>query len=134
MKKDKFGLNKNDFESYRAYRKEYNRLLRQSQAGKLAHKRFRESEKGRKLQNANIAKYRAGKACVAWSETEAIKQFYLNCPPGCDVDHDIPKKGKNVSGLHVLGNLQYLTRAENKAKGNKFPYYTVKQNINWSSK
>lgn len=57
---------------------------------------------------------------VPWSETEAIKAFYDACPEGYEVDHIVPLLGKTVSGLHVLGNLQYLTVAENRAKGNKF--------------
>jgi len=57
---------------------------------------------------------------VPWSETEAIKAFYEACPEGYEVDHIVPLLGKTVSGLHVLGNLQYLTRAENRAKRNYF--------------
>ena len=55
-----------------------------------------------------------------WSETEAIKQFYLDCPEGYQVDHIIPLQGTLVSGLHVLGNLQYLTVSENRSKSNHF--------------
>lgn len=36
------------------------------------------------------------------------------------VDHIIPTKGKNVSGLHVLNNLQYLTPSQNNSKKNFF--------------
>lgn len=46
----------------------------------------------------------------------AIKQFYINCPPGYEVDHIVPiSKG----GLHILENLQYLTAKENRQKSNK---------------
>jgi hypothetical protein len=55
-----------------------------------------------------------------WSESDAIKEFYDNCPIGYEVDHVIPLLGKIVSGLHVLGNLQYLTIEENRRKHNKF--------------
>jgi len=55
-----------------------------------------------------------------------IKEIYLNCPKGYEVDHINPIKGKNISGLNVPGNLQYLTPKENKNKGNKFiPYIKV---------
>lgn len=55
-----------------------------------------------------------------WSEHKEILQFYKNCPPGYEVDHIIPLLGKLVSGLHVLSNLQYLTKTDNRCKGNKF--------------
>tara|TARA_R110000764_G_C10815989_1_gene360967 strand:+ start:372 stop:569 length:198 start_codon:yes stop_codon:yes gene_type:complete len=45
-----------------------------------------------------------------------IKEIYLNCPAGYEVDHIIPiSKG----GLHHQDNLQYLTPDENKRKSNK---------------
>ena len=45
-----------------------------------------------------------------------IKEFYQNCPIGYEVDHIIPvSKG----GLHSISNLQYLTKTENRKKGNK---------------
>lgn len=55
-----------------------------------------------------------------WAELSAIKHFYANCPPGYVVDHIIPLCGKDVSGLHVLSNLQYLPYKINIAKSNKF--------------
>lgn len=55
-----------------------------------------------------------------WSEVEEIREFYLNCPKGYHVDHIIPLKGANVSGLHVIGNLQYLTKEENLRKSNYY--------------
>lgn len=74
-----------------------------------------------KEQNARNAKRRAAKlrATPFWSETEKIKHFYLNCPKGYHVDHIVPLQGRNVCGLHVLSNLQYLPALENIAKGNR---------------
>lgn len=67
------------------------------------------------------AKRRAAvlKATPAWANLQKIKQFYLNCPKGLQVDHIVPLQGKTVSGLHVENNLQYLTPRENQEKGNK---------------
>lgn len=56
----------------------------------------------------------------AWSQKEEIAEFYKNCPDGYEVDHVVPLLGKQVSGLHVIENLQYLTATENRAKHNKF--------------
>lgn len=55
-----------------------------------------------------------------WADLEKIKQIYFKCPEGKHVDHEIPLKGKLVSGLHVHNNLQYLTPEENRIKLNKY--------------
>lgn len=50
---------------------------------------------------------------------DETRNIYKNCPSGFEVDHVIPLQGKNVSGLHVPWNLQYLTVSENRRKGRK---------------
>lgn len=55
-----------------------------------------------------------------WSETEAINEFYANCPEGYHVDHIIPLQGETVSGLHVRKNLQYLPAGKNMSKRNAY--------------
>lgn len=59
------------------------------------------------------------RATPPWADKKAISEFYQNCPPGYQVDHIIPLRGKTVSGLHILENLQYLTAQENLSKGNR---------------
>ena len=49
-----------------------------------------------------------------------LREFYIGCPEDKTVDHIIPLRGKNVSGLHIAENLQYLSQKENSKKRNYF--------------
>lgn len=78
---------------------------------------------------ANIAKRRAKKllASPIWSETEAIRQLYIECEQISistnthrEVDHIVPLQSDIVSGLHVLANLRIITSVENNSKGNRY--------------
>lgn len=71
-----------------------------------------------KVARSNIRRVKQISATVPWSDYDAIRQFYNNCPKGCVVDHIIPLQGKYVCGLHVLNNLQYLSIKENIVKSN----------------
>jgi len=44
---DKLGLNKEDFPTYKDYKKEYNRLYRQTDAYKEAQRKYKQSKKGK---------------------------------------------------------------------------------------
>jgi len=76
----------------------------------------------RGLCNARVSKRRALKlkATPSFANLNKIKEIYKNCPKGYEVDHIIPLQGKNVSGLHIETNLQYLLMKENRIKSNKF--------------
>lgn len=67
-----------------------------------------------------IAKMQRTPKWLTKEEKQAIKQFYLNCPDGFHVDHIIPLRGEEISGLHVLTNLQYMDGTENRIKGNRY--------------
>ena len=72
----------------------------------------------------HTAAYRAQKikATPKWLTEEHHKQIaeiYATCPKDCDVDHVVPLRGKNVSGLHVPWNLEHMEKLDNMSKGNR---------------
>jgi len=78
-------------------------------------------EKNRGYKNYLNNKRRADKleATPKWANLSKIRFIYENRPEGFHVDHIVPLKGKEVCGLHVHWNLQYLTAEDNLKKGNK---------------
>lgn len=76
----------------------------------------------KKLKNLNseMKRSRLEKATPSWANLNQIREVYRNRPDGFEVDHIIPLRGKGVCGLHVPHNLQYLPKAENRKKGNKY--------------
>jgi len=72
------------------------------------------------VQNSIRKRVRDSKQTPNWAEKQAITEFYRNRPNNCHVDHIIPLNGKNVCGLHILENLQYLTVEQNLKKNNKY--------------
>ncbi len=55
-----------------------------------------------------------------WADEQEIEQVFRDAPDEATIDHEFPLQGELVSGLHVAGNLQYLTTKENASKHNKF--------------
>jgi 5-methylcytosine-specific restriction endonuclease McrA len=113
--------------------KEYMRQYLQSPERKAIDKK-RQASSERKKQMSEYRKKNKGhinhlvklyvldklKRTPKWADLMKIKEIYKNCPEGMTVDHIIPLRGENISGLHVENNLQYLTRSENSRKGNSF--------------
>ncbi len=78
----------------------------------------RKSDKHKRALNAaRQSKYREKKyrQIHPTSDKQKIREIYINCPVGYEVDHIVPlSKG----GLHHQDNLQYLLKEENRRKGN----------------
>lgn len=83
-------------------------------------KRWYEKNKSKQLAKSNMEKAARLQRIPSWADLDAIKEFYINRPEGHHVDHIVPLRGKTISGLHTLENLQYLPAKENLSKGNKF--------------
>jgi hypothetical protein len=66
-----------------------------------------------------IRNRRVRKATPLWADLDAIEKIYKQRKLGEHVDHIIPLKGKNVSGLHVAENLRIIPASENLKKRNK---------------
>ena len=67
-----------------------------------------------------IARHKRTKqATPSWIDLKDLLVIYRDRPEGYHVDHIIPLNGRNVSGLHVPWNLQYLSKEDNLKKGNK---------------
>lgn len=60
-------------------------------------------------------------ATPSWANLDSIKAIYAKArEAGMVVDHEVPLRGKFVSGLHVEYNLRIVTKSENAKKYNKF--------------
>ncbi len=82
--------------------------------------KYREANRSKIRARTKMRKQRIIQATPSWADYRSLLEFYINCPKDHHVDHVIPLKGKNVSGLHIIENLQYLPAAENIKKSNKF--------------
>ena len=95
------------------------RYLKNKETQSERWKRWYEKNKSKQNAKSNMEKAIRLQRIPPWADLEAIKEFYLNRPDGYHVDHIVPLRGTEVSGLHVLENLQYLPAKENLSKGNK---------------
>ena len=105
--KERYESLKND-PAFKQSRAEYFRNWRLTERGSRLH---RDKENRRRAQKLS--------ATPSWANKNVITEIYLNCPDGYHVDHIVPLQGKNVCGLHVEWNLQYLPANENLKKGNR---------------
>jgi hypothetical protein len=73
-----------------------------------------------KVAESKLHKLYIAERTPSWAELDLIQKFYNACPSGYHVDHIVPLRGKDVNGLHILSNLQYLPASENRQKSNNF--------------
>lgn len=111
-KKRKFNYRQKNKELIYLYKKEYRKNNPNSRKGE---NQFRE----RTIKNQIIAKY----------FKKEIINIYKTCPENMQVDHIIPLLNKNICGLHVPWNLQYLSPSENNKKNNHWD--GTYDNKNW---
>lgn len=113
--------------SRRHYKKHWKRISRRNllwaraNADKIAEysKKYLKNPENRKRNyalSAHKKAYRSGAVRCDCCSEEEILTLYLNRPEGMEVDHIVPR---SKGGKHCVNNLQYLTPAENKQKGNK---------------
>lgn len=84
-------------------------------------RKWRDEKERKRLQNFYTTTYLRMKyhQTPPDADMDIIKEIYLNCPEGYEVDHIVPlSKG----GLHHQDNLQYLTISENRSKGNRLDW------------
>jgi len=83
----------------------------------------------RAIANSLEAERRAAKfqRTPAWADRAAIREYYqiaalLTRETGKQyhVDHIIPLRGKNVSGLHIASNMRVILAIDNIRKGNRY--------------
>lgn len=76
--------------------------------------------KERNYAHRDAYRARCRQAMPPWADRKAILEVYREAKRlGLSVDHIMPLKGANFSGLHVPWNLQLMPLAENIRKGNR---------------
>ena len=91
-------------------------------AEKIAAQRKAYNKENPEVQRSISAKRRAAKLqqTPVWYCHSDCVAIYKEAKPGLHIDHIIPLRGENVSGLHWHHNLQLLPATENMSKSNKF--------------
>ena len=97
-------------EKRKAFKKKY------KEKSNVWHQKYKKENRG--LCNHYQAKRRASQKqqTPPWADLEKIKEIYINCPKGYEVDHIHPI---SQGGLHVDYNLRHLPATENRRKYNK---------------
>ncbi len=117
-------------EENKEHRREYGRLYHIQTRDTVRERSKKWRRENKDLVNANTAERRERVRTPRWLTNEdrtEIKSFYTKAQELTDktgiayeVDHVIPLRGVNISGLHVPSNLQVITKEENLVKSNSF--------------
>ena len=111
---DYYQKNKEKYTQYYKDNKDHRNQLR---------KNNREANPEKAKLESSIYSSRLRKQTPKWADKNRLKDIYIQAKKeNLTVDHIIPLKGKNVSGLHVPENLQLLTKSENCRKYNREIY------------
>ena len=144
-KKARYEANRDDYlANKKRYYQENRESIRAKQAKYISENKDKIAEMNRNWRKKNPDKARAiyvrnrynrYQAIPAWLTDEdkrRINEIYKECRLMTErtgiqhhVDHIIPIRGKNISGLHVPENLQILTASENCSKKNSFDAGTL---------
>lgn len=103
----------------RKWQERYQKFKAEEKARKKAYYETHQSDYVARKRKRDAAKLNRTPKWLTQEQLELMKRVYKYCPDGYDVDHIVPLQGKNVSGLHVPWNLQYLPELENARKSNK---------------
>lgn len=88
---------------------------------RVQNKTWREANRSRLCAHTALRTASKLQATPIWADLELIRDMYLEAEyQQMEVDHIVPLRGKNVCGLHCEGNLQLLTKQDNRIKGNRF--------------
>lgn len=118
-----------------AYMREKNRSYYLKKVGKLVrtsplintpeHEAQRQRDKANsRATRAKQARFKDELSILVFNEAHSLRKL-RNQSTGIEwhVDHIIPLKGKEVSGLHIWSNLQVIPKIINLKKGNKLAFY-----------
>lgn len=106
---------------YIKQREHCRRMANPERTKEIKQKEYKQNKAGyiRRARERELKQKQQTPPWLSAEHQKLMQQTYEQCPRGYEVDHIVPLKGRNVSGLNVPWNLQYLPADENRRKGNK---------------
>ena len=104
-------------EKHKALQKKFQKKWRDKNLEKVKtyNKKYKKENRGLYNHHQALRRARIKQQTPPWANLDKIKEIFINCPKGYEVDHIHPlSKG----GLHVDYNLQHLSISENRRKHN----------------